>query len=182
MHNYGRFEIDLTDSLLLTGLGPVLHPLLGMRGMEVRKGSRQQGYFQVRIVRSVPDDYSGSLMAWIGITINDVPPMDLPGIPTRFWLDYKQPTYGWVENGRIYTRDGIINADNSKASRFRTGDVVGLMVDCVEIPTLRFFLNGVLVRQLGLLQEDYGSVLYPAFLLNFAQIHVASNPGLPIEF
>ena len=171
------FEIDPTDSLLLTGLGSVLHPLLGMRGIEVRKGSRQQGYFEVRIVRA-----HVLHMAWIGITINDVPPMDLPGIPTRFWLDYKQPTYGWVENGRIYTRDGIINADNSKASRFRTGDVVGLMVDCVEIPTLRFFLNGVLVRQLGLLQEDYGSVLYPAFLLNFAQIHVASNPGLPIEF
>jgi len=175
MHNYGRFEIDPTDSLLLTGLGPVLHPLLGMRGMEVRKGSRQQGYFEVRIVRA-----HAVCMAWIGIYINDVPPMDLPGIPTRHFLG-KKP-YGWCQNGGIHTRDGIINADNSKALRFRTGDVVGLMVDCVEMPTLRFFLNGVLVHQLGLLQEDYGSVLYPAFLLNFAQIRVASNPGLPIEF
>jgi len=44
------------------------------------------------------------------------------------------------------------------------------------------FTFGVGSNQLGLLQEDYGSILYPAFLLNFAQIHISSNPGLPIEF
>jgi hypothetical protein len=113
--------------------------------MELREGSGQQGYFEVRII---------------------------------------QPIYGWGQNGRIYTPDGI-KADNSDALRCRTGDVVGLMVDCVELPTLRFFLNGVLVHQLGLFledfyQEDYGFVLYPAFFLDFAQIHITSNPGLPL--
>jgi len=131
----------------------------------------------VRIVRSAPDDYSGSV---IGLTINNDVPV-LPGWCPRHWLNGDHPTYAWRQDGRIYTPDGI-KADNSDALKFRTGDVVGLMVDCVELPTLRFFLNGELVHQLGLLQEIYGHVLYPAFLLNFAQIHITSNPGLPIEF
>jgi len=142
--------------------------------MELREGSGQQGYFEVRIVRT-----DAVYMTLIGITINDVPPTDLPGIRTRYFLDKGQPTYGWRQDGWISTPDDI-NVDNSDALRFRTGDVVGLMVDCVEMPTLRFFVNGVLVHQLGLRQEIYGNVLYPAFFLDFAQIHITSNPGLPL--
>jgi len=171
MHNHGMFEIDPTDSLLLTGLGSVLHPLLGMRGMEVRKGSGQQGYFEVRIVCRCP---YGALL--IGLTTNDEL-LVIPGIRPRRWLRGDQHTYAWCQDGSIIHPNG-----DSDILKFRTGDVVGLMVDCVEMPTLRFFMNGVLVHQLGLRQEDYGSILYPAFLLNFAQIHISSNPGLPIEF
>jgi len=187
MHNHGMFEIDPTDSLLLTGLGPIGHlsqpPLLGMRGIEVRKGSGQQGYFEVRIVHALSAD--GSSKSFIGLTINDVL-LPVPGFRPRHWNDYNdwlggdQPTYAWRHDGWIFTPDGF-KGDNC-ALRFKTGDVVGLMVDCVEMPTLRFFLNGELVHQLGLLQEIYGSVLYPAFFLNFDQIHITSNPSLPIEF
>ena len=180
MHNYGvRFKIDPTDSLLLTGLGDVLTPLLGMRGMELREGSGQQGYFQVRIVHAPADGSSyDSSESLIGLTINDVR-RQLPDFRPHNWLGEDQPTYAWSQDGWIYTPDGI-KADNSDALKFRTGDMVGLMVDCVEMPTLRFYLNGELVHQLGLLREIYGHVLYPAFLLNFAQIHITSNPGLPL--
>ena len=143
--------------------------MLGMRGMEVRKGSGQQGYFEVRIVRRCRD--CASIL--IGLTTNDEL-LVIPGICPRRWL---QHTYAWCQDGSIIHPNG-----DSDILKFRTGDVVGLMVDCVEMPTLRFFMNGVLVHQLGLRQEDYGSILYPAFLLNFAQIHISSNPGLPIEF
>ena len=122
MHNHGMFEIDPTDSLLLTGLGSVLHPLLGMRGMEVRKGSGQQGYFEVRIVRRCRD--CASIL--IGLTTNDEL-LVIPGIRPRRWLCGDQPTYAWSQDGSIIHPDG-----DSDILIFRTGDVVGLMVDCVE--------------------------------------------------
>jgi len=94
MHNYVRFKIDPTDSLLLTGLGDILTPLLGMRGMELREGSGQQGYFQVRIVHAPADGkYYDSSEYLIGLTINDVR-RQLPDFRPHHWLGKGQPTYG----------------------------------------------------------------------------------------
>ena len=59
---------------------------------------------------------------------------------------------------------------------FESGDVVGMVVDCRKVPTLRFYVNGVQMLRLVIGQEGYGQVLFPAFsLATTCQIHIASN-------
>jgi len=164
-------KIDPTDSLLLTGIGGCQQSqtVLGMRGIELRKGSGEQGYFEVRIVRVAPQvaDY------WctsIGLAIGEP-------------LGWRRRFLGWTQHGVI--GNGLVGIrvcyNDSDDWMFTTGDVVGLMVDCTAEPTLRFFVNGVQVHRVVVAQEGYGLVLYPAFSFTMwtGQIHIASNPDFP---
>ena len=162
MHKGVGTIIDTTNILLLTGvyvcsLGGLV---LGMRGMEVREGSGEQGYFQVLIVHTAEAIYPYNTI--IGFAAHDC-------------LRFK-----WFQDGEILRHGEKHHRDNGSPWRFRSGDLVGLMVDCTELPTLRFSLHGVQKHQLVVAQEEYGIVLFPAFNLGIAQIQIASNPDLPI--
>jgi len=175
-HNYGRFEIDPTDSLLLTGIGGgQSKTVLGMRGIELRKGSGEQGYFQVRIVRAAPQE-SEYWSTTIGLATLD--------ICFGKSLALQRGCLGWAQLGAIGSGlPGTAERFYGRvdARMFTTGDVVGLMVDCTAEPTLGFFVNGVQVHRVVVAQEGYGLVLFPAFSFTMwtGQIHIASNPDFP---
>ena len=64
MYKGDGITIHPTNSLLLTriGEGPVLGnrmPVLGMRGVEVREGSGERGYFEVHIIQSDRNSFIG---------------------------------------------------------------------------------------------------------------------------
>ena len=53
MYKGDGITIHPTNSLLLTRIGEGNNmPVLGMRGVEVREGSGERGYFEVRIIQS----------------------------------------------------------------------------------------------------------------------------------
>ena len=143
-----------------------------MRGVEVKEGSGDQGYFEVRIVRTSPQEpLSHNTM--IGLATLDV---DL-----SCSLGIGRGCFGWSQSGGYSsTLLGMDYSMGGFARRFGTEDVVGIMVDCIEVPTLRYFLNGVQVHRVVVAQEGYGQVLFPALSLwNSGQIHIASNPYFP---
>jgi hypothetical protein len=171
----GTIKIDPTDSLLLTGIGGAQQEtVLGMRGIELRERSGEQGYFQVRIVRTAPQEAEYCSTS-IGLATFDM----------RFGkpLGCRRGSLGWTQLGVI--GNGLpgtaVCYDGRDDWMFTTGDVVGLMVDCTAEPTLRFFVNGVQVHRVVVAQESYGLVLFPAFSFTkwTGQIHIASNPDFP---
>ena len=157
-----------TNSLLLTGVCGTNRPsVLGMRGVEVREGSGEQGYFEVRIIKSAP--------IFIGLATHEVTN------PHSQILE--RASFAWFCNGEIWSHLPGISDDYDEAKqsarRHRTGDVVGIMVDCTAEPQLRIFVNGVQVEWVAVAQDGFGQVLYPAFCLGNAQICMSSNPDLP---
>jgi hypothetical protein len=170
-------KIDPTDSLLLTGIGggqQSSQTVLGMRGIELRKGSGEQGYFEVRIVRAAPRgaDYWCTEFGLANLDMCFGKPLGW----RRRCLGWTQ--HGVIGNGLVGTADHCNIRDDCM---FTTGDVVGLMVDCTAEPTLRFFVNGVQVHRVVVAQEGYGLVLFPVFSFTkwTGQIHIASNPDFP---
>ena len=188
MHRAKGVTIDPTDSLLLTAVmldehvGRTWNTVLGKRGVEIREKSGEQGYFEMRIV--------GGGHVVIGLAPHSV---NVGSI-----LGFGRCCLGWNWRGAIIS-NGIQSKDfvsfglgyQQMRLHFGIGDVVGLMVDCTEVPTLRFFKNGVEEHRMVVVQEGYGRVLYPAFcpIASSAIIHpntpackiqIASNPDLPI--
>ena len=95
--NIKEVTIDSTDSILLTGCGQdARQPVLGMRGMEVRERSGEQGYFEVRIVRNARDAYM-----YIGLTTGHLYLIRRDLAP-RHWLDTQEVGYGWRQDGVIH--------------------------------------------------------------------------------
>ena len=189
MHKAKGVTINPTDSLLIITavyiacnycrISPITwNTVLGMRGVELRVGSGEQGYFQVRIV-------AGSHTI-IGLATHKV----ILGAV----LGYGRGSLGWDQTGGI-TSAGIPGTESEFGGgdrrKFGTNDVVGLMVDCTELPTLRFFVNGVQVYWVVVMQKGYGQYLYPAFCLeayravpnpDHCEMQIASNPDLPILY
>jgi len=175
--------IEPANNLLLTGNGEH-RPVLGMRGMEVREGSGEKGFFQVRCIR-------GAIFnIMIGLGTHDV---DLnrglgSGHEGMCWCVISRgkgylilhnslrgisPDEGRVIPGHDYRVVSV--------PKFEDGDVVGIMVDCSEAPTLRLFVNGAQVRQMVMTQQMHGKVIFPAFALGDAQIDISPNPDLPAD-
>ena len=148
----------------------------------MRERSGEQGYFEVRIVRNARDAYM-----YIGLTTGHLYLVRRDLAP-RHWLDTQEVGYGWRQDGVIYiyptgfedSQGFEDDNDNADDRRFKEGDVVGMMVDCTQGSTLRYFVNGVQVRRVMLAQERWGCVVFPAFTLCKAQIQIASNPDLPL--
>ena len=190
MHRAKGVTIDPTDSLLLTAVmldehvGRTWNTVLGKRGVEIREKSGEQGYFEMRIV--------GGGHVIIGLAPHTV---DVGSI-----LGFGRCCLGWNWRGAIISneiqsqRKGFENFSlgyQQMGLNFGIDDVVGLMVDCTEVPTLRFFKNGVEEHRMVVVREGYGQVLYPAFCpiassaiihpnLPACKIQIASNPPLPI--
>ena len=154
--------------------------------MEVSKASGRRGYIELSLplLQSIPgmnylrvsfglathdvdlDHPLGSCLygcAWLLRGGHDVGCLlsRLPGIVFRSW-DPVSPT-------------GTIRP----ALAYKDGDRIGLMVDCVQTPMLRFFVNGVDVHRIFMSKEIWGKVVYPAFHLHDADFDIASNPALP---
>lgn len=67
-----------------------------------------------------------------------------------------------------------------KAPPFKRGDVIGMLVSCISVPMLIFFVNGVLEHQIELEEEVYGKVLFPAFYAGWREhIQFSGNPNFP---
>ena len=196
MHRPKGVTSDPTDSLLLSAAyiraedrmmfvdngGRTWNTVLGKRGVEIREKSGEQGYFEMRIV--------GGPSLIIGLAPHSV---NVGSI-----LGFGRGCLGWNWRGAIIST-GVQSKDfvhfclgnQQMRLHFGIGDVLGLMVDCTEVPTLRFFKNGVEEKRMVVVKEGYGLVLYPAFCLiassaiihpNFpaCKIQIASNPDLPI--
>ena len=196
MHRAKGVTSDPTDSLLLTAEyiqdedrmllddqgGRTWNTVLGIRGVEIREGSGEQGYFEVRIV--------GGSHTVIGLAVRTVKVGNILGFG-RGCLGWHQG--GGINSNRIQRKD-MVNFSlgyQQMGLNFGINDVVGLMVDCTDVPTLRFFKNGVQVHSMVVVKEGYGQVLYPAFCpiassaiihpnLPACKIQIAFNPDLPI--
>ena len=176
--------IDPAHPLLLTSTnGP---PVLGMRGMEVREGSGQKGFFEVRCISGC--EYG----IIIGMATHDV---DLTkelgcGHDGFGWLSHDDsgtltihnslrgisPDVGDVE---LFPR---FNCRFVDAPRFTVGDVIGLMLDCSGAPTLLLFVNGAQVQQMVMTTQVQGKMLFPAFALGGGgKIDISPNPDLPAD-
>ena len=172
MYKGDGITIHPTNSLLLTRIGEGNRmPVLGMRGVEVREGSGERGYFEVRIIKS-----GKSGLIYVGLATHE--DMNL-----GYSRGLGRASFYWFNNGEILSRlPGISDDfDESKQSawRHRTGDVVGIMVDCTAEPALRIFVNGVQVDWVVVTPDAHGHVLYPSFCLGNGQICMSSNPDLP---
>ena len=128
--NFRGVTIDSTESLFLTGhCFANRQSVLGMRGVEVKEGSGEQGFVQVRIIQS---DFN----TFVGLATHDA----------NHRRNFHYPL-GWSRSGAIH---GEV-----------AGDVVGIMVDCTNVPTVRYFMNGKRVHQQEFTQEGHGQVFYP---------------------
>jgi len=156
---------------------------LGMRGMEVRDKSGERGYYEVQIVHYEDGGVVPPAPISVGLAIDDA---DL-----NIELGLIRGSLGWSPKGIIWgnlgTQMNVIAAlelrsviDEDAALKFSIGDVVGIMVDCTEVSTLRFFVNGGQAHWMLVTPDVQGQVLYPAFCLSGNnQIRISSNPNLP---
>jgi len=183
-----RFTIDPINNLLVTVAEEEYvqyqyrrQTVLGKRGIEIREGSGERGYFEVRIVCAFD-------MGLIGLATHEV---SLHGV-----IGGLEGSLGWEESGNIISQlPGTLNRIQELlfGIQFHDNDVVGLMVDCTEVPRLLFFVNGVLVCSTVVGLAGHGQVLFPAFCIptfNYPawrlirdsgpiEVHIASNPDLP---
>ena len=157
--------------------------VLGVRGMEVSVASGRRGYIELSLplLQSIPGLNllnSSALGASFGLATHDVD------------LDHPLGIYpygcAWeLSGGRVgclYSRlPGIVGTPwaGISALAYTDGDRIGIMVDCVETPTLRFFVNGIDVHHIVMSKEIWGKVVYPAFNLHNADFDISSNPALP---
>jgi len=194
---FAPLELDLTykgpdvtvnpdHPLLMTWVGSHNYqPMLGMRGIELREGSGERGYFEMHVIRCNEDRTFGwdedRTFGWgnaaIGLATHDV--------RLHHRLGVTDNGCGWYSRGLTVSQTLRGFSEFKSACRlvnlkFRTGDMVGIMVDCREVPTVCLFMNGVQVCHVVVAQEGYGQVVYPAFCLHIAQIEIASNSDLPI--
>ena len=152
MHRAKGVTIDPTDSLLLTAVmldehvGRTWNTVLGKRGVEIREKSGEQGYFEMRIV--------GGGHAVVGLAPHSV---NVGSI-----LGFGRCCLGWHQGGGINShgiqRKGFENFSlgyQQMGLNFGIDDVVGLMVDCTEVPTLRFFKNGVEEHRMVVVKEGW---------------------------
>ena len=158
--------------------------VLGVRGMEVSVASGRRGYIELSLplLQSIPGmNYLG---VSFGLATHDVD------------LDHELGSYpygcAWLLSGGragcLSSRlPGIVfrswpgspTAVYHPALAYKDGDRIGILVDCVQTPMLRFFVNGVDVHHIVMSKEIWGKVLYPAFVLNDSVFDIASNPALP---
>ena len=82
-----------TNSLLLTGVCGTNRPsVLGMRGVEVREGSGEQGYFEVRSIKS-----GKSSLIYVGLATHE--DMNL-----GYSRGLGRASFYWFNNGEILSR------------------------------------------------------------------------------
>ena len=96
--NFKGVTIDSTDSLLLTGYGQdARQPVLGIRGMEVRERSGEQGTSKCALFACNARDayvYIGLTTGHLYLVRRDLAP--------RHWLDTQEVGYGWRQGRWCY--------------------------------------------------------------------------------
>ena len=178
LHKGEGLTIHPINSLCLIGGGLKYYThVLGTIGMEVNMGSGERGYFEMRI--DCPDVLD-SVFALSNVIV---------GLAThnekhRAKLGFGSCSYGWLPDGFLMTSCRVIgqaydNYDPRPALRFGNGDVVGIMIDCTELPTIRLFRNGEMVDCQPVIKVLYGQILFPAFNLTNGQIWIVPNPNIP---
>ena len=171
--------IDAAHPLILTSRTEVLDgvlrmvAVLGMRGIEMRMGSGQKGFFEVCCIRG------GSTIS-IGLATHNV---DLV-----VKLGYGRESIWWASCGLVRLGGGTTGGYFDHMIRevetptFTTGDVLGLLVDCSGPPTLVFFKNGTQVRAIVFGLEMFGKVFFPCFHLFLdSEIEICQRPDLPAD-
>jgi len=110
----------------------------------------------------------------VGVATHDVNFMTYLGdSPGGFGWTHRGYTYNYLAMATVRRRDRCISTDHI----FSDGDVVGVMVDCTGVPTLRLFLNGPEVYQVVVAGEVCGQVVFPAFYVNTAQLEIYQFDG-----
>jgi len=181
LHKGAAVTIDPAHPLLLSETDN--QPVLGMRGMEVREGSGQKGFFEVRCI-------SGYEPITIGMATHDV--------DVTQTLGFGHDGFGWWsddDSGKLVIHHSLrrVSPDEGRdhpslnqgfvdTPGFTEGDVIGLMLDCSGTPTLLFFVNGAQVQQMVMTQQVQGKMLFPAFALSGGgKIDISPNPDLPAD-
>ena len=174
VHKCFNTTIDAAHPLLLTS---TINPwkffgVMGLRGIELKVGSGQKGFFEVRCIKGKEENIS------IGLGSFEV------DLFCRLGTAYEG--IGWVSWGKVLFGHGMGGTDLEirdcwlPAPRFTIGDVLGLMVDCSEAPMLLFFVNGAKMGDMVFAEEVLGKVLFPAFQLRGdSEIKISPNPDLP---
>ena len=160
--------------------------MLCQRGMEIREGSGEKGFFQIRLKSTPPAATkieNGGITSIglatrkvflggeLGLSLEAIAWARLPNGSCKIFCSKDLviiPEIG--ERGRYCTANIHPWHQNSgelvyilDAPNFLVGDTLGLLVDCSDKPTLIFVKNGVLVDKLVMAQTAHGKVLFPAF-------------------
>ena len=168
----GPIGVVVGETLSFTS-APRHYPLgfLGKHGLEIRPGSGEFAYFEACIHASEFQSISIGL-ASEGLVEHKV------GFGR--WLGYAAGGFGWNVNGYIHSRlSGARENEMFPNLKANDGDRIGIMVDCSQEPTIRFFINGLQSHHLCVGEEGYYQRVFPAFHLINAQINIVSNPELP---
>ena len=170
----GPIGVVVGETLSFT-TAPRHYPLgfLGKHGLEIRPGSGEFACFEA-FIRAGEFRSMSIGLASQGLVEHKV------GFGGR-WLGYAAGSFGWNVNGYIHSRlSGVLEigrfVPNLKAN---DGDRIGIMVDCSQEPTIRFFINGLQSHHLCVGEEGYFQLVFPAFYLLTPQINIVSNPELP---
>ena len=183
LHKGAAVTIDPAHPLLLSETDN--QPVMGMRGMEVREGSGQKGFFEVRCISGCEARIT------IGMATHDVDVTDELGCD--------DDSFGWMsfgkDGGLFFIRNSLRRVSPDEGDDFpaynhgyvdtpgfTVGDVIGLMLDCSGTPTLLFFVNGAQVQQIIMTTQVQGKMLFPAFALSGGgEIDISPNPDLPAD-
>ena len=188
VHKCFHTIIDAAHPLLLRSKkvrGPLRYfGVMGLRGLELKVGSGQKGFFEVRCIKGDEEDISIGLGSFeVGLWLKDFCRLGTIG---RLGMSYEG--IWWMSWGMVLFGHGMGGTDLEirdrwlPAPRFTTGDVLGLMVDCseAEAPMLLFFVNGAKMGDMVFAEEVLGKVLFPAFQLRGdSEIKISPNPDLP---
>ena len=131
--------------------------------MEVRAGSGQQGFFEVRCNRGSLGGHTR-----IGLATREIDVNTCLGGSVGGW--------GWRPGG-VNKFPGVPTP--KPIPQYADGSVVGVMVDCSAAPTLRLFVDGQQVHQAALGPELLGKTIYPAVSLYNAEVSISASPALP---
>ena len=174
VHKGPSTTINAAHPLLLTStIDPGTYfGVMGLRGIELMEGSGQKGFFEVRCIRGNPGDIS------IGLATHHEELRD-----RRIGNGYEG--IGWrsrslLMNDRLSGINSFGGRFHQLSPEFKTGDVLGLMMDCTRAPTLLLFVNSTNVLKIVLTPQVRGRVVFPVFTLKGdSEIEISPNPDLP---
>lgn len=163
----GRSDLSANPLRLVQEEG--VEVVLSKKGMEVKEGSGERGFFCATFIGDVLHGSS------IGLSLKDVNLNDTLGGSTGGCGWWSGTSRGYLHSKLL----GIAPINGQICLRFNDGDRVGLMVDCSAVPRLRFFVNDQQVFETDMATEVHGLMVFPAFAVSTGELHIVADPDLP---
>ena len=153
------------------GFGNLPKTLTANQGVAILDSPGLQGYFEVFIRNSAQRPYDDWSQFSIGLSTQL--------LDSANPLGFGQCDFGWGQLGEVVGELVTVDEEFSTILKYKSGDRIGILIDCTSNPLVHFFINGKDSHKTLINKSGYGHVVVPAICLRRCEISIPSNPSDP---